>query len=116
MTSDQDKGAEPRAGHIFCVSTSLRPECIHIGMTSQSVSKSLKEWNEGHHVGDFRTPNFKLEWSEPVDDIVSVDLQLENALKAFRDTEPGSYFVCAPEDAYIALEIVLGRRAKSEPD
>ncbi len=85
-------------------------------MTSKSVSRTLKELNGGHHTEDLRLPHFKLEWSEAVDDILSVDLRLENALEAFRDMDAGSYFLCAPEDAYTALEIVLGRRAKAELD
>lgn len=116
MTSDQDKVAEPRAGHLFCVSNPLHPERIHIGMTSGSLSKMLRELNSGHETEEFRLPHFKLEWSETVDDILSVDLELENALDAFRDADLPGYFFCSPEDAYVALEVVLGRRAKAELD
>ncbi len=123
MTSDQDKVAEPRAGYLFCVSTPLHPERIHIGMTSGSLSKILRELNgdPNNHGGpndqNFSLPRFKLEWSEAVDDILSVDLELEKALDAFRDADlTAGYFFCAPEDAHVALEVVLGRRAKTELD
>ena len=67
-------------------------------------------------VNAFSPPDFELEWSEKVDDILSVDLELEQALDTFRDADHRTYFFCAPEDAYTALEIVLGRRPASEPD
>ena len=66
--------------------------------------------------GAISPPDFELEWSEKVDDILTVDEELEQALDGFRDEALGSYFFCAPEDAYTALEIVLGRRAPSEPE
>lgn len=116
MTSDKYNSAQPRPGHIVCLSTPLRPNCIHIGMTSKSISGYLAELNDDYPSEDLGMPAFQLEWSEPVDDIVSVDLQLEEALEAFRDTQPGSYFICAPEDAYTALKVVLEQRRKARSD